>query len=165
MKDYQSKTTYDKIVEVAAIAALLWAFCPLFFYNSVDNNTLVPVHYNLSGEVDGWSDRTSLWVLPSIALLFYVGLSMLQRCPYMYNYPCEVTKENADHLYRMGVQLVRHVKVLFILIFAHINNASYAIAIGKSVGLNLAINISLLAAIFLTLIIYVIKMLRYKPKM
>ncbi|MCL2510617.1 MAG: DUF1648 domain-containing protein [Bacteroidales bacterium] len=99
MKNHQSKTTYDKIVEVVAVAALLCAFYPLLFYNSIDSNALFPTHYNFAGEVDGWGDRTSLWIMPLIALVFYVGLSIVQKYPKIMNYPCKITEQNVDYHY------------------------------------------------------------------
>ena len=164
MKNYQKRTPYYKILEVVAIAASLWAFYPLLFYNSIDNNALVPIHYNFFGEVNGWDGRFFLWVLPLVGLAFYIGLSILQRFPKIYNYPCKVTEENEDYIYRMGVQLVRHIKVLMALLFAYLNNASYAIAIGKGVGLNNFIIMPLMAGLLLLVIVYSIKMIRYNRK-
>ena len=164
MENHQKRTTYDKILEIAAIVALLGACYPLLFYGTIDSNTLIPIHYNFAGEVDRWGDRSVLWIFPPIALLFYIGLSMLQKYPHTYNYPSKVTKENADYLYKMGVQLMRHIKVLTIFILAYLNNNTYTVAIGRGTGPNEYILYALIAGILLLVIIYSIKMVLYKPK-
>jgi len=69
-----------------------------------------------------------------------------------------------DYIYRMGVQLIRHVKVLFILVLAYGSNDIYAGAIGKAFAHSRLIVFLFIAGAFLTVIIYVIKMKRYKPQ-
>jgi len=164
MENYKKKTTYDKIVEIVALAALVWAFCPPLF-NSIDSDAILPVHFNLVGEVDGWGDSSVLWIIPPIALLLYIGLSILQKFPKVYNYPCEVTEENANYLYRMGVQLIRHIKVSIVLTFAYINYDIYAVAIGRCASPNLFIIGMLIGITLLPIIICFSKMSRYKPKL
>jgi len=161
MESYKHKTTYDKILEVVAIAALLWAFYPLLFYCNTDSEALFSTHFNLSGEADGWGGRSILWIIPPIALLFYIGLSIVQKFPKIYNYPCEVTEQNADYLYRMGVQLVRHIKVSVVLAFAYINNDMYAVVIGRCSSPNLFIIGIFIGIILLPIIIYIRRMSRY----
>ena len=163
MKDHQKKTIYDKILEVVAAAALLWAFYPLFFYNNIDSNAVFPTHYNIAGEVDGWGDRSSLLIMPLITLVLYIGFSILQKYPKIYNYPCKVTEQNANYLYRMGVQLMRHVKVYITILFAYSSNDMYSGAISESNRPMLPIlYIILMAGMFLPVIIYTVKMKRYK---
>ncbi|MCL2510616.1 MAG: DUF1648 domain-containing protein [Bacteroidales bacterium] len=163
MENHQSKTTYDKILEIVAVAALLWAFYPLLFYNSIDSDATFPTHYNFAGEVDGWGNRTSLWILPIIAILFYVGLSIVEMLPRIMKYSRKMSEQDAGHLYRIGVQLIRHVKVLTILILAYGSNDIYAGAIDKSFVHSPVIIFLFIAALFLTVVIYTIKMLRCKP--
>jgi len=164
MESYKKKTTYDKILEVVAIAALVWAFYPPIF-NSIDSDAIIPVHFNLAGEVDGWGDSSVLWIMPPIALLLYIGLSIAQKHPKICNYPCRITEQNADYLYKMGVQLIRHIKVSVVLMFAFVSNDIYAVAIGKSSSPNLFI-IGIFTGIItlLPIIIYIRKMCRYKPE-
>jgi hypothetical protein len=164
MEDNQKKTTYDKVLEVVAIAALLWAFYPLLFYSSIDSNASFPTHYNLAGEVDGWGGRSSLWNLPLIGLVFYIGLSILQKYPGIYNFPCEVTEKNVNYLYRMGVQLIRSVKVLLICIFAYGSNDIYAGATGKAFAHSSLVVVLFVIGLFLLIVIYTVKMVRYNPK-
>ena len=154
MEDYRQKITYKILLEVIAIAALLWAFYPWLCYDSID----------FPAQVDGWGGRSSLLRMPSIALLFYIGLSVLQKFPEIYNYSCEVTEENEDYLYRMGVSLVRYLKIILVFIFAYRNNDMYAEAMGKAFAHSNLVIILSIAVLFLIITIYAIKMKRYKPK-
>ena len=164
MENYKKKTKYEKILEAISIVALFCSSYPLLFYSKLESSVLIPVHYDIYGVVDRWGPRHSLWILQLIPLILYFGLSILQQYPKIYNYPCKVTEQNANYLYRMGVQLIRHVKVFVILSFAYISNVTYAIAIGKATNLNMLVLILFFTGMFLSLIIYPIKMIRYKPK-
>jgi len=162
MENHRKKTTYDKILEIVAIVALLAGFYPLLYYSSIDSNALFPTHYRFFGEIDGWGGRSTLWTMALIGLTFYVGLSVLQKFPKIYNYPCKVTEQNADYLYRLGVQLVRQVKVLCVFIMAYANNSIYRVVIGKDTGPDDFI-VSMFILLMLSLLtIYIIKMMRYK---
>jgi len=163
MKNCQKRTTYDKILEVVVIAVLLWAFCPLLFYNSIDSNAVFPTHYNIAGEVDGWGGRSFLWILPLIGLALYIGLSIAQKYPRILNYPRQVTEQNADYLHKMGVQLIRHIKVIFVFILAYGCNDMYAGAMGKAFSHSGFVVILSIAGMFLIITIFCIKMIRYNP--
>jgi hypothetical protein len=163
MENHQKKTAYDKILEIVAIVALLGSFCPLMLYNTINPDAIFPVHYNFSG-VDRWGGRSSLWIIPLIGLASYIGLSIIQKYPKIYNYPCKVTKQNANYLYRLGVQLMRHVKVCFMIILAYANNDMYLGAI-KGISPTPIVYIILMAGMFIPVIIYTIKMTRYKSKL
>jgi multisubunit Na+/H+ antiporter MnhG subunit len=172
MENYPQKNIYDKILEVAAIAALLWMFYPLIFYSSIDSNALIPVHFNFAGEADGWGGRSVLWIVPLIGLTLYIGLSILQiglsilqkhlqKC----NDPCKVTGKKANYLRmgmrlaKMGWQFISLLKVLCIFMFAYLSNNIYSVAIGKAAGPNMLIVYVLSAAMVLLEIIYTVKFL------
>jgi hypothetical protein len=172
MKNHQKKNIYDKILEVVAVAALLWAFYPLFFYSSIDSNASIPIHFNFAGEADGWGGRSVLWITPLIGLALYIGLSIfqiglsifqkqLQKC----NNSFKVTERKAHYL-RMGMRLVKmgwqyvcQEKVLCILMFAYISNNIYNVAIGKAIGPNMLSVYILTVGMILLQIIYTIKFL------
>ncbi len=163
MNNLRNKTVCDWAVEISSFLCLIWAFYPLFFYKRLDAETLIPSHYNLLGEVDGWGDRSFLWALPSIAFVVYIILSILQRYPEMYNYPIKVTKKNAKSLHRLGVQLIRYIKFITIFIFAYLNNRSFSSAIeGKNSDLNLYIIGILTIGLFVVTLFSVIKMVKSK---
>ncbi|MDR1056481.1 MAG: DUF1648 domain-containing protein [Prevotellaceae bacterium] len=158
MGNPQKRTTYDWILETVSVLALLWSFCPLLFYGRLDDETLIPIHYNLDGEIDGWGERYFLWIIPLIALVFYIGLSVFEKYYKRSNYPYKTTEKNANYLYRQRVQLSRHLKFFSILIFAYLNNSSYAIATGNGSGLSKFIMIFLMAGLFISLIFFYVRM-------
>ena len=136
---------------------------PLLLYNRIAANTLIPIHYNAANEANGWGGRSNLWISSLIGLALYIGFSVVQRYPKAINYPCKVTAENADYLHKMGVKLIRHIKVFSMLLLAYGNYSAYAAAVmGKDADLSNFVMIPLMGGMFLSLIIYFGRMMVYK---
>ncbi|MDR1273079.1 MAG: DUF1648 domain-containing protein [Odoribacteraceae bacterium] len=148
----------DRVVEILALLALLGAFYPLLFLNKLGEGVLLPVHYNTSGQVDGWGGKWFLWLLPLIATVFYAGLSLLGRYPRILNYPREgvATRDESSAL-RLVTAMLRYMKLLVLLIFAYLNNISYLIAIGERDRLNGVVMIVLLGGLFLVVLLFTIR--------
>lgn len=156
------KNCYDYALEIVAWIGLILSFNPLLFYKSLDKNTLIPIHYNLYGEIDGWGSLSFLWIIPIIAAVFYIGFSISERYYKKFNYPIKITSNNSQYVYRIAVQLMRTLKALFLIIFAYINNISLAYAYGYKCSFNNHIMPFFIIMILAVVIIYYIKIIKYK---
>lgn len=67
---------------------------------------IVPIHFDFSGEADGFGDRSSL--LRLAAIMFGMGalITWLSTKPNVFNYPAEITESNAQRLYREGERMM-----------------------------------------------------------
>ncbi len=74
--------------------------------------------------------------MPALCLVFYTGLSILQKCPHKLNYQVRVTPGNSEALHRPGVQMLRHTKLFCLLLFAYINHTALLVAQGRSDGID-----------------------------
>lgn len=157
------RTSYDWTVEILSFFALIWACVPLLSYESLPADVQIPIHYNLLGLVDGWGDRSDLLSLLLITVLGYIVLSALEWCYKIYNFPIKVTESNANELHRLGVCLVRHTKLILMLMLAYTSNLSLAIAMGKGILYECIMPV-LITVLFMTLIIFVVKMLRIRTR-
>jgi hypothetical protein len=159
---YRKRTFYDWILEILSLLSLVICFYPLFFYNNISSEALIPIHYNIYGEADNWGKRDSLLVTLLISVGFYFLLSVLERYPSKMNFPFKVNHNNPD-IHRLSVRMLRHLKLFVVLNFAYLNISSYFIAIGKGFEkLNKYIMIVFLIGILLTLFLHYFKMIRYK---
>lgn len=146
------------MVEILAFLALLGAFYPLLFLSRLGEGAVFPIHYNILGKVDDWGSKGFLWFLPLIAVVIYVGLSILGRYSWKLNYLHKVTASNKDSTYKLGSSLLRYLKLFILFIFAYINNTSYLIAIEKESKLNGVVMIILLSGFWGALLFFIIKM-------
>lgn len=106
----------DKVIEALAVVVLVvfWIYT-LLSYKTLPE--VIPTHFVADGKADGYGLKWTILTLPLIGLLFYIGLSVLGRYPHKFNYPAEVTTANAEQLYRSGVQMLRVMKLIMIIIF------------------------------------------------
>lgn len=67
--DKQNIKTFSKLHRISLIIGALTIMLPILFWNRIPDT--LPMHYNALGQVDNWSDKTSL-----ILLFFVVALLM-----------------------------------------------------------------------------------------
>lgn len=110
-------TKADISIEVLAVLVLIFIWgIAIYIYPQFPD--LIPTHFKTNGEADGYGNKNSLWLLPAIGTLMFVGFTVLSRFPHIYNYPIEITKQNAESQYKNGVMLMRLLKLAVMLIFA-----------------------------------------------
>jgi len=104
------RTGIDTVLEVACTVALiaLWGYT-ILNYSSLPPT--IPIHFDLSGRVDGTGARGVVWLLPMIASIIYVLLGLASRIPHTFNYLRPITPENALHQYTLAVRMMRTLKL------------------------------------------------------
>lgn len=160
MKKYLNLTILDWIIELFALIAMLYMCRPLLFLKEL-GNSLIPIHYNIRGQVDGWGGKNYLWLLLFITLFLYILLSIVGK--YFYksiNYPIEITPENEAVAYKYGSRTLRYLKFFIVATLAYIGNTSISITMGDEMGLNPYIMIALFCGVLGTVVLFVIKMFR-----
>lgn len=83
-----------------------------------DLPSTIPIHFKGSGEADGWGSRSTLLLLPLIAIAPYVLITIISRFPHTFNFPVAVTEQNASELYRLTVQMLSWLKFEMVLLFS-----------------------------------------------
>ena len=109
-------TILDWILEIAALITVI-ATIVLFVLVWLRAPDIVPIHYNFAGHADTFGNKSTLWVLPDISLITYIGLTILNCYPHIFNFPTKVTPENAATLYKIATRVLRIVKLLVGLMF------------------------------------------------
>ena len=106
----------DKILEVVGWVSVfgIWAL-PLINY--FDLPEIIPIHFNGAGKADRFGNKTHIFVLPIISTLLFVGLTILNKNPHVFNYPSQITKENAVHQYTNATRMMRVLKLVIVLLF------------------------------------------------
>ncbi len=106
----------DRILEITAyvLLGLMWATTAYAFFILP---ATIPIHYNASGEADGYGKKMLLLLLPLIPTIIFFGISILSRYPHIFNYMVTITAENALKQYTMAGRLLRFLKLSVVLIF------------------------------------------------
>ena len=97
-------------------------------YNNLPN--IIPTHYNGTGKADGFGEKCMILTLPLVATFLFVGLTILNKFPHIFNNPTNITEENALKQYTNATRLIRFLKLMVVIIFGliayqtirHLNN-------------------------------------------
>ena len=150
-------------VEIFSITALLFVGYMLIIYYSELPNT-VPSHYNICGEADAYSHKWVIFIVPFLMIITYIALSILQRKPHIFNYPIQVTDENRDGLYKVGVEMVVVSKMLVMLMFAALCASCIFDSINKKGYVNIWFILIPSIGLLIVPIYYIVKMYTLKSK-
>ena len=87
------KKNYYIIVEICCLICIIGTLLFLIInWNSIPDE--VPGHYNAVGEIDGVTGKYSLIILLMINWVMYIGMSVIERFPQIWNTGVKVTEEN-----------------------------------------------------------------------
>ena len=149
-------TSADKLVELLGWIMLLAIWGWTFTHYSTLPDT-IPTHFNATGEADGFGSKASIIGLPVIATLLFIGLTILNRYPHIFNYPSPVTQDNALRLYTLATRMLRYLKLVLVLVFGGIELMTIQHATGKAAELGVWFLPLTLVLVFLPLIYFVVK--------
>lgn len=151
-----SKT--DQMIEIIGwvLVISVWVMT-LVNYQSLPE--VIPTHYNGSGVADGFGDKWMILTLPLVSTILFIGLSVLNKFPHVFNYPTPITPENAFTQYKNATRLIRILKVIVVIIFGHIAFQTIRHANGQTEGLGTWFLPFVLGLIFIPLAYFAIKSL------
>jgi uncharacterized membrane protein len=149
-------TTVDRILEIVCLGllVLLWVGTIALFSKLPDQ---IPIHYNAAGQADDFSDRTHIFLLPVIATVIYIGMTLLNKHPHIYNYPATVTKENARRMYTSATKLFRVLKLAVVVIICGIVFMTYRTSLTNADGLGAWFLPFTVGLMILPIIFYLVK--------
>ena len=106
----------DRVIEILSLIILtgFWTYCILAFKEMPD---IIPTHFNAMGKADAYGSKNYIWGLPVVSSIIYIGISLLNQFPHIFNYPITITEENAEKQYRWATKLLRILKTVILVIF------------------------------------------------
>ena len=120
----------DIIIEFISITllVLMWSYC---IVNYADLPDTIATHFDGSGNPDGFGSKQSIWLIPAIAIVLYIGMFIINKYPHIHNYMVNINEENALKNYRFSTRLLRVVNLLSMLLMAYITYMIIASAHGE----------------------------------
>jgi len=130
----QTLTKTDKIIEFSCLLMLLtiWGLVIKNYANLPD---FIPLHYNFAGKVDRFGGRTTIFTLPILTTVLYVGLTLLHLFPQQLKYPSGITKANKELLFITAMRMLRYLKLIIVVLFGYILYADIQYSNGIATGL------------------------------
>ncbi|MDR7371997.1 DUF1648 domain-containing protein [Flavobacterium aquidurense] len=115
-----------KILYLISLSIFLTYLLILFYHYSEIPQT-VASHLDITGKVDGYSNKNSLLISSGVNLLVLVFLGLLIKNPKSANYPVEITDENRESVYKK--------MQFFLCITAIITTSVFSYMVFKAIGL------------------------------
>ena len=97
---------------ILLIGITLWL--PIFWDRIPDQ---VPMHYDFAGNIDRWGKKSEMLLLPVMAWLLYLLLTVIERFPKIWNTGVTVTEENRERVYTLLLHLISTMKFIIVCIF------------------------------------------------
>ena len=127
-------STLDKALEIAGwlIFASLWLLTIVSWKLLPE---IIPDHFNASGHPDHYGSKAIMLSMPVLASILFIGMSVLNKYPHVFNYPVGITSENASFQYKNSTRMVRFLKVAILIFFFYLAAMTYRTATSLSGGL------------------------------
>lgn len=152
-------SSFDKGLEWSGNLLLVVMWC-LTVYTVLKLPGTIPIHFDAGGKPDGYGHKLTLLILPIIATIIYIGLTILNRYPQIFNYPSKITEQNAPRQYLLATRTLRFVKLAILIIFSGIILFTYLTTIGVAKGLGALFLPLSLGLLFIPTVIMILQSFR-----
>ena len=96
----------------------------------------IPTHFNAKGEADDYGPKATIFLLPAICTLIFIGMPLMLRFPTQMNhYSGKVTPEQATDHYAWAGRIVNYYNFAIPLVFGILIYETIQVAHGKTTGL------------------------------
>lgn len=151
----------DQVLEIVGwfTLATLWWLTLMSYFKLPDT---IPTHYNLAGQADSYGSKENILALPMVGTILFVVMTVLSQYPHIFNYPTEITAENAERQYTNATRMIRYLKVAILLIFSFIVFKTLQTATGQAEGLGNWFYVFLTGVFVIPMLFFVRKLLKSK---
>jgi uncharacterized membrane protein len=146
------RTAGDAICVVALLFA--WFFLVSSLKSLPDECS---IHFNLSGEANGWAAKQYLIFLPVVGTLIFTGLSAISHSPHTFNYKWPITIENAQRQYELAVNLISTLKLLEVILMSYLTWDIVEVNLGHRVTINAPLVLTIIVVLLAAVVVYFVK--------
>ena len=149
----------DRVLEALSTAGVLSSIALLVaVWSKLPER--VPTHFGMSGAPDGWGSRTALLLFVIAPFVVHVGLTVLSRVPWAYNYPVKVTEENAERLYTIGRRFMGLLRTEIVWMFVVLGWLTIRVALKQAGGVGMGMVLGPVILIYGTVAYFAVAMFR-----
>ncbi len=148
-------TKVHRRLEIVSFLILLFIMV-FFFWYWFYLPEKVPVHFGINGIPNRWGSPMELLVVPGTALFVYLMMTIVLFIPVRFwNVPCKITEKNRTFVYSTSFSLLQTIKLETMILMAIL-----VVYTSNLKGPTLWLVISYLAILFLTIVFFLIKLVR-----
>lgn len=110
---------YRKIINAISFLLIIGTTLFLiFFWSKIPAS--VPVHYGKNGIADAWGSKFMVFFMPIMSTLLFIGISMLEKHPEVWNTPIKVISTNKKFVYGILSMMIVTTKAIMAACFTYI---------------------------------------------
>jgi hypothetical protein len=111
-----------KALESAALLLLVfsWALTAWVVMGPDALPARIPTHFNATGQADGWGTPGMLWLMPAVAAVVYLLMTLVARYPSAFNFPMRTTPDVRRQLEATALGMLSWLKCEVVFLFAWI---------------------------------------------
>ena len=121
----------------------------------------VPAHFGISGKPNGWHGKSFLLILPCVAALVWLVMTIAQRYQRLINIPFTIDRDSPE-VQSVLRSMMTAEKTTIAVLFAWLMQGMVRTALGRAEGLGQGFLPLALVLIFAPLILYSVKLLRLR---
>lgn len=148
-----AQTTTDRMLDVIGALGIIVMIALVIAYFGQLPDT-IPGHFDYKGKVNGMSGKSVVLVLPAVAVVTFIGLTIGVRFPHLFNYPLPITEQNAERQYKNSALMIRILKTLCVFVFLYLTYATIQNAMGELQGLGVWFTPVALVLVFGTIALF-----------
>lgn len=150
---------YLEAISLTALAILLWITWAALYGPRAFTGP-IPTHFDLAGHPNAYGPPQMLLVLPAVALVLYLLITVVSRNPAVFNYPVRVTPKNRQRLQELALNMIAFLKAETVILFALIQYQTIDSARNLQSSLPQSLMLTGIAVIFSTIALHIIAMRR-----
>lgn len=113
------RSKYDIVINLICLLLLSGTAVYLFLnWSSIPDK--IPGHYNAIGQVDRWGNKEELLILPIIGWAMYIGITVVEHFPQIWNTGVTVTEKNKKQVYRILKNMSGTIKLVIVITFVYL---------------------------------------------
>lgn len=152
------KSFFEKVFDAVTLTVLIASIVYLATqYGGLPEK--VPAHFDGSGNVDRYGNKIELIILPIIALVIWIGMTVLEKYPHTFNY-LNLTKDNVEAQYKNGRLMINVLKNEVVLLFSYLTYQTIQISKGLAEGIDSFFMPVFLVVIFGSVFFFFVRMFR-----
>lgn len=120
----------------------------------------IPIHFDNAGNPSGWGSPAMLLLLPLVAVINYLLLTVVTKFPSAFNYPVRVTVANRLRLQGLALDMIAWLKAEIVCLFARMQWVTIEVARHPQRGMPPSMMPVALVVVFATVTFYIAAMFR-----
>lgn len=122
----------------------------------------IPTHFNALGEADDYSDKSMIFLLPTLLTVLYTALTLLSRHPQTFNYPVALTEANKAAQQLNARYLLATIQLALAIVFTLLTYFSMRAAIMQQAFIPIWLLPLALALFFIPILFFVLRARKLK---